>query len=748
MNPTSLRMRPPLHSLLVLILLLLSSKGAAAQNVTELYVTPDTLRLDAGQRQGLTVQAFDDAGNVILAIRYQAVDSLVARVASNGTVTAGRAGRSAILVQAGTKTKSVVVIVTGGVVEPATPATSKAPPVSQIIHLIAEPAALALLPTERGRVAVHAVRADGSIVSSPRLQWRSLRSDVVGLTDSIGTVVGVSSGTGSIQAQAPGGVIVTIPVTVTLTGVTLDQDRVILSPDEADTLIPLVPEQGRRRLSPGDLQWSSSDDAVAEVSPDGVVHAHAAGRAELLVRGFLRERRVPVIVHQRVARFLVAPRLTDTVRLPVPTLREFTLLPQTADSLPIEGVPITWVVGDSTIASFDTATGNLTAHRAGSTTLSFSTRGFLPREWRIEVFPPSVAFAEQRLSLRPGERQLLAPQYVDGAGKPLMPATGLSWLTSNSGVVRVTTEGEIEAVSMGRATITAQATGGPPTTLTVFVTGDLLVASTRGGRFGIYALLANTPERFIPILTDSSANYFDAVYAPDRSRLAFASDRLDRGNYDLFVADADGRNPVRITTEAGVDVQPVWTPDGRRIVFVSGRKGPRQIYVMNADGSAVRALTSLPGGAGEPAVSPDGRSVAFSGFPDGPEGESDIYTAPIDGGAAVPVTTTKDRREIRPSYLPDGGLTWVLVRRDRKDPDQLLRQAAAGGIPAALVTSELSLTDVAISRDGSRVAWVASRPDERNRKLLEYTFQWRSLSSGAETRVRLLPGERITSPAF
>lgn len=111
-------------------------------------------------------------------------------------------------------------------------------------------------------------------------------------------------------------------------------------------------------------------------------------------------------------------------------------------------------------------------------------------------------------------------------------------------------------------------------------------------------------------------------------------------------------------------------------------------------------------------------------------------------------TNTRDRRETRPVYLANGELAWVLLRRDKHEPDQVQRQPPAGGLPATIVSSDLSVVDVAFARDGSRMAWVASRPQEHNRNAIEFTLQWRSLASGTETSVRLLPGERITSPAF
>lgn len=728
-------------------LLALFTERARAQNVTELYVTPDTIRLRSGQSQGLTVQAFDDAGNVMFAIRYRAADSSIARVAQNGTVSAARAGRTEIVVQVGKKSKTIPVVVRDGSAEPLYAARSGAKASLPTAQLFADPTSLSLLPSETGRVEIKGYLADGSPTSVGRVHWRSLRTAVASVDDSTGTITGVSTGQAVIQASLPGGPTLNLPVTVALSGIGLDHTQIVLSPGYSDTLAVLVPGQGGRRLRSGDLQWSTSDDAVADVTADGIITAHAAGRTELIVQGYLQELRLPVVVHQRVARFAAAPKLNETVRLPVLGSRDFTLLPQTDDSVPIEGVPITWSIGDSSIAEFDQATGRLTARQAGTTTLQFAAPGFVPKGWSIEVIPGTVTFGRSRLALRPGERTQLTAQFVDATGAAVAPAVGLSWVTSNANVARVTPDGRIEAVSPGRAVISAQASAGQPAQATVFVTGDLLVASTRGGRFGVYALLANQPETFFPLVADAFNN-IDASYSPDRTRILFSSDRLGAGNYDIFVADADGREPVRLTTEPTMDIQPVWTADGSHIVFVSARGGIRQLYVMRADGRELRQLTALSGGADAPAPRPDGKAVAFTGYPVGPSGQSDIFTVSLDGGAPVAVTSTLDRSERRPAYLPDGQLAWVQPRIDKREPNQVLRQATPGAAPASIFSSEMTIVDVAFAPDGARLAWIASRPEARNGNGLEFTFQWRALPGGVETSVRLLPGERITSPAF
>lgn len=739
--------RPALGLSILLLLQGMLASPAVGQNVTELYVSPDTIRIEVGRRLAVTAQAFDDAGNAVLAIRYRVADSTVAKVATNGTVSGIRRGRTEVVVTAGRRSRSIAVIVAGGTAQTAEPTIASASgpvPASDIALLIAEPAGLSLLPTEHAQVRIRAARVDGTATAPGLLVWKSQRPEVVSVNDSLAIITALATGQGTVQATAASGVSVVIPVSVALAELATDRTSLTLAPGERDSVVVTVPAQGNRLLRPGDLQWSSSDPAVVQVSGEGVLQAVAAGRAEVVIRGFLQERRVAVLVHQRIARFLAAPRLADPIRLPLNGTREITLIPQTVDSLPIEGVPIGWTVGDTAIARFDPASGTLTARRSGTTTLTFAARGYLPRGWTIEVLPGNVGFDRPRVSLRAGEQHVPVVSYISETGQALSRASGLRWSSSNPAVARVTPEGSIEAVGPGRATVTAEPAGGQSAQLTVLVTGDLLIASTRGGKFGIYAVTGTAPDTFVPVLTDSSVNYLHGTYSPDRSRLAYVSDRF--GNYDVFVADADGRNPVRLTTDPGVDLQPVWTPDGRSLVISSGRSGTRQLYVLAADGSDLRELTAVPGGAEDPALSPDGRTVVFTGFPYGRDQDADIFAVPFAGGAPQAVTLSPDRHESRPVFLPGGELTWVQRRREKRDPDLVVRQAAAGTGQVPLLSTELALSDVAIAVDGSRIAWVGSRTGDRNR--VEFTFQWRSLTNGAETVVRLLPGERITSPAF
>ena len=95
------------------------------------------------------------------------------------------------------------------------------------------------------------------------------------------------------------------------------------------------------------------------------------------------------------------------------------------------------------------------------------------------------------------------------------------------------------------------------------------------------------------------------------------------------VANADGSGLRTLTRIAVVNGQSLnWSPDGRKVVFVSDRDGNQEIYVINADGSGRRNLTRHPGHDSDPAWSPNGRKIAFATMR---EGNFEIYVMNADG---------------------------------------------------------------------------------------------------------------------
>lgn len=81
--------------------------------------------------------------------------------------------------------------------------------------------------------------------------------------------------------------------------------------------------------------------------------------------------------------------------------------------------------------------------------------------------------------------------------------------------------------------------------------------------------------------------------------------------YDIYIANADGTDPRRLTDNPKYDAEPVASPDGARIVFGSQREGDFDIYIMNSDGTDQRRLTDRVGYDGGPWFSPDGTKIVW-----------------------------------------------------------------------------------------------------------------------------------------
>ncbi|MCI0581426.1 MAG: hypothetical protein L0227_00785, partial [Chloroflexi bacterium] len=138
-----------------------------------------------------------------------------------------------------------------------------------------------------------------------------------------------------------------------------------------------------------------------------------------------------------------------------------------------------------------------------------------------------------------------------------------------------------------------------------------------------------TPER----LTDDPADDRAGAYSPDGEHLLFDSTRAE-GRMAIYVADADGGNPVRLTF-FGDDWGGAWSPDGTRIAFHAYPEGGAEdLYVVSYPDGAITQLTSEPTSETRPSWSPDGSRIAFTLFTE----EPDVWSMSADGTDVVNLT--------------------------------------------------------------------------------------------------------------
>ena len=200
---------------------------------------------------------------------------------------------------------------------------------------------------------------------------------------------------------------------------------------------------------------------------------------------------------------------------------------------------------------------------------------------------------------------------------------------------------------------------------------------------------------------------------PENGKLVFASSQAKYRNRNIFTILTDGSGLKQLTDGTGDDYAPRWSPDGKKIAFVSRRNGNPEIYVMDADGKNVTRLTYNLAKDDFLDWSPDGKQILFSSNRDG---NFNLYSMSAEGekaGLSQLTDTTFD--ELDPSISPDG--TQILFTENEGGTAYKLSMMSIDGKQRKRLTDArdvISYSAGAWAPDGVRFAYVMGYLDARD----------------------------------
>jgi Tol biopolymer transport system component len=207
---------------------------------------------------------------------------------------------------------------------------------------------------------------------------------------------------------------------------------------------------------------------------------------------------------------------------------------------------------------------------------------------------------------------------------------------------------------------------------------DLIVSSGNTGNIGLWRIPVQNPGA-MQRLSPTSDEWRQPAVSMQQNRLAFTRTTWDENLWRLPLESA-GRPAgpaVSLMGSTRLEMNAQFSPDGSRIVFESLRSGTHELWVADADERNALQLTSFGGRrGGTPAWSPDGKSIAFDLRTD--DRRSDIYVIPARGGEPVRVTTDA-ADDYAPTWSRDG--LWIYFGSTRSGRNEIWKVAPGGGEP-------------------------------------------------------------------
>lgn len=199
-------------------------------------------------------------------------------------------------------------------------------------------------------------------------------------------------------------------------------------------------------------------------------------------------------------------------------------------------------------------------------------------------------------------------------------------------------------------------------------------------------------------------------------------------SYALMVADADGWNPQTVVRSTEPLLSPSWSPDGRKLAYVSFEGGNSAIFIQDIASGSREKIASFRGINGAPAFSPDGRKLALTLSR---SGNPEIYVMDVASRALTQITNQMGI-DTEPDWSSDGSS--IYFTSDRGGQPQIYQVSASGGGATRVSFQGNYNASPSVSHDGKKIAVAQGSGSTYRIALLDRSLgspRWSTLSPGS-----------------
>jgi TolB protein len=218
----------------------------------------------------------------------------------------------------------------------------------------------------------------------------------------------------------------------------------------------------------------------------------------------------------------------------------------------------------------------------------------------------------------------------------------------------------------------------------IFSTRIAYVSVMQGSNGTIHTLEVADSDGFNPKpLYRSAYPIMSPAWSPDAKRVAFVS--FDKNRAGINIVDVINGRMERLTQFPGINGAPTWSPDNHTLALVLSKDGSPKIYTMDVGSKRLTRLTEGTGIDTEPSFAPDGRSIVFTSSRGG---KPQIYRVGLDS-RKIERLTFKGDYNAKPSLTPDNKRL-VMLHRDEGGLFSIAVQSLGTGELKTLTRSSLS----------------------------------------------------------